>query len=354
MDERFSPLLEKIEQSIDSFLPRAPTAAWADLSFASDCPAEGGNRLITPTRALVDLGGKRWRPLLSVLCARAASHGAAEELALKLCPLVEAVHTASLIHDDIEDRSTVRRGAPAAYVTYGLDTAVNAASWLYFQAATCIQSASCSADTKNRLYDAYLTETRRMHLGQALDIAWHSAGGRTPSESEYLFMTGCKTGSLAALAAAVGTLCAAQDDTQVRRAEDIARNIGAGFQIIDDVINLTTGNPGKRRGDDIVEGKKSLIVIDFMESAKDNPAVTNEFLACLKDASRDGIESASVEKAIELLEASHSIDRAAKKGLDLIQSGADNFVSLFGEDNKDALLIKELFISMIPKTVRSM
>lgn len=348
MDEIFLPLLQKIEQHIDSFLPKEPSDAWGELSFETKCPAEGRDQLIRPTRALVDLGGKRWRPLLSVLCARAASGGDAEELSLALCPLVEAAHTASLIHDDIEDRSPTRRGASAAYVAYGLDTAVNAASWLYFQAATCIKDAPCSDALKLRLYDTYFTEMRRMHLGQAMDIAWHSAGGKVPTEAEYLFMTKCKTGSLAALAAAAGVLCAGADNGLLNRAKAISRDIGAGFQIIDDVINLTAGAAGKRRGDDIVEGKKSLIVIDFIERNKDNPGVTNELFTCFSKATREGVDSDAVQKAIDLLNDSHSLERAASRGMDLIHAGTGAFLDLFGRDNEDAHLIEQLFVSMIP------
>lgn len=353
MDECFSPLLQKIEQSITSFLPEKQDEAWEELSFETGFPAECAGNLIAPVRSLVDLGGKRWRPLLSVLCARAVSGGSAEELCLRLCPLVEAAHTASLIHDDIEDRSTMRRGKPAAYVTYGLDTAVNAASWLYFQAGVCVKGAACPDSLKIRLYDAYFSDLRRMHLGQAMDIAWHKEEGKIPSKEEYLFMTRLKTGSLASLAAAIGILCAGGDEKLLRRARDIARDIGAGFQIIDDVINLRGGAPGKKRGDDIVEGKKSLIVIDFIDRNKDNSVVTNELLSCFKIAVREGIESRAVEKAIALLNGAHSIERASAKGLDLIQSGCGAFLDLLGRDNEDARLIERLFTSMIPGFVLS-
>ena len=92
-----------------------------------------------------------------------------------LVPLVEFVHTASLIHDDIEDGSEIRRGEPAAYIAYGTDFAINSGSWLYFAAAECIQNSELSSEEKNILYGIFFTELRRLHAGQAMDIYWHKS-----------------------------------------------------------------------------------------------------------------------------------------------------------------------------------
>ena len=89
--------------------------------------------LVKPCRDLLLLGGKRWRPLLLVLCSELISGNEIQQ-AYEITPLVELVHTASLIHADIEDKADTRRGKHSAHITYGIDTAITSGSWLYFPA----------------------------------------------------------------------------------------------------------------------------------------------------------------------------------------------------------------------------
>ncbi len=370
MDKCFLPYLRRIEQEIDVSLPRSSDgtqeAEWPQLSFGKEFPAVNASHwqpLIGPCRELVDLGGKRWRPLLLVLCAQAwqerngdavSADSPALDAAYHLAPLVEFIHTASLIHDDIEDSSTTRRGKDAAYITWGLDTAINAGSWLYFQAATCIDSLSFSDGQKLLLYKNYAMELRRLHLGQAMDIAWHRAsGGDTdkaffPAVDEYIAMVRNKTGTLASLAAKTGLLTAGAEGEPVRMAGETASYIGAGFQIIDDVINLTTGNPGKKRGDDIVEGKRSLPVLLFVDKYGPASRESAALSACFLRAGKEGIESPAVEEAIALLEKAGVIADARERGIAFIKDGCASFTDLFGKENHTASSICNLFYSMIP------
>ncbi|HAZ96450.1 MAG TPA: hypothetical protein DCW73_04300 [Treponema sp.] len=221
MNKHFLAHLEQIESSIKNFLPLEANSEWKKLSFGNEnIDSKHIFPLIETTRSLVDLGGKRWRPLLLVLCARACAKDKekSQKAAYLLAPLVEFVHTASLIHDDIEDSSPVRRGKPAAYITYGIDTAINAGSWLYFEAPLCIEKLNCSIELKNRLFSNYLMELRRLHLGQAMDIAWHRDNTKVPSVQEYLEMVKGKTGTLASLAAKTGALASNADDETVKKA----------------------------------------------------------------------------------------------------------------------------------------
>lgn len=359
MNSEFSRHLKNIEESIKTYLPTHSNLIWQKNSFGvlpKSIKEEHITPLLETTSSLVSLGGKRWRPLLLVLCARASSaedkKTESESFAYKLSTLVEFVHTASLIHDDIEDKSESRRGKPAAYITYGIDTAINAGSWLYFQSSVCINNLCCNNELKLRLYSTYAEELRRLHLGQAMDIKWHNDNTKDPFIDEYIAMVQNKTGTLASLAAKIGTLASGADESTVSQSGIIASQIGAGFQIIDDVINLTTGNPGKKRGDDIVEGKKSLPVLLFIKKNKNNKNKIFELHECFKIANKEGINSQAVEKAICMLHECNAIEDARCKGIEYINNGAKNFLKLFGEENKDALLIKELFISMIPSSVQ--
>lgn len=345
MRKEFENHLEQIEKSIRELLPLESDDQWLKKSFNSEEGKINNSHvksLLEPVRNLVDLGGKRWRPLFLVLCA-----GDDKKLAYEIAPVVEYVHTASLIHDDIEDSSDMRRGKPAAYITYGTDVAINAASWLYFQAAAVIENAGCSDEMKLRLYRIYTEELRRLHLGQSMDITWHRDPSYFPTVDEYVQMVRCKTGTLASLSAKLGVLCAGKDEESVSKAGKIAAKIGEGFQIIDDVINLTAGNPGKKRGDDIVEGKKSLPVLYFAGNA-DNSA-KEELASLFEKAGSEGIDSPAVEKAISLLEKSGAIQKALERGKNCISEGCREFSSLL--DAEDAEKVRELFTSMIPRNL---
>ena len=344
MNSKFTGILKNIEDSLEKALPSNATPSWIADSFGSLPPAvlaEHFDNLITPNKNLIELGGKRWRPLLMLLCYQKSKEKTkkavlSEEQTYSLTPLVEFVHTASLIHDDIEDGADLRRGKPAAHITYGTDTAINAASWLYFEAPVCINSQDISAEEKLVFYQTYSQELRCLHLGQAMDIWWHRNPEIFPKEDEYLAMVKNKTGRLASLAAKIGGLAGGLSIEEAEKLGNTAANIGIGFQIIDDVINLTTGNPGKKRGDDIVEGKKSLPVIMHVAAHQEDKAAISE---CMKQAGKEGINSPAVEKCISILEKGGCIEKAAKRGIELIK---ENSALMDSED------IKELFISMVP------
>ena len=345
MDEAFSVRLEKIEKTLDEALSFTVTSAWRREAFGT-LPGDAADShiqpLIEPCKTLMNLGGKRWRPLLLVLSAEQTRslHGGcgllSESETYSLTPLVEFVHTASLIHDDIEDSSDMRRGKPAAYITYGLDTALNAASWLYFEAPVCIDRLAVSPEAKNTLYALYTRELRRLHLGQAMDISWHRNSSFFPSAGEYTAMVRCKTGTLASLAAQTGVIAGGGSAAESEKAGQTAAQIGEGFQILDDVQNLTTGNPGKKRGDDIVEGKKSLpVLMHIAERPADKETISRLFA----EAHFGGIDSPAVEQCIALLTESGAVEKAAARGKKLVE---DRCRELGSE------LITRLFTSMIP------
>lgn len=375
MNDEWKPYLERIEQEISRVVPQEPSVAWQEALFGSiaqTVSAEHIRPLLAPNRALITLGGKRWRPLFLVLCAKAYCLSGAVgknqqrnlddvlEMAYHLTPLVECIHTASLIHDDIEDGADMRRGKPAAHIVYGLDVALNAASWLYFVSPQCIDTLEgpfVTESLKGTLYALYAKELRRLHLGQAMDISWHSeAAGKQnayfPSIEEYSVMVRCKTGTLSSLAAQVGTLVAGADEHFAAQAARIASEIGAGFQIIDDVINLTTGNPGKERGDDIVEGKKSLPVLIFVQKQKEHPHEIKKLESCFVRAKDASLRAEAIEEAISLLTASGAIQEAANAGTDFILKSCAQYKELFGSKNAAADEIARLFTALIPRAVK--
>ena len=328
MNDEFTQRLAKIECALRSaFLPDMPNAA-SELNPIA--------LLSAPCASLVAGGGKRWRPLLAVLAYQLAG-GSGEEI-YTLTPLIEGIHTASLIHDDIEDNSELRRGQPAAHVAYGLDSALNSGSWLYFQALGSLEAYRAPANIKLDLYAAALTHIRALHEGQALDIHWHRTAGFFPSRKDYERMIRLKTGALAALAAYTGMRAAGKAHEESAAFASLFEAAGVGFQILDDAKNISAGNAGKKRGDDIVEGKKSLPVILHIEK---HPEDATALTAYFEQAQREGIESPAVEKAIALLSASGSIADAETQGRGAVHSVLERLDVRYGRTAKD--MFEKLF-----------
>ncbi len=269
-----------------------------------------------------------------------------ENLSYSLTPLVEFAHTASLIHDDIEDGADTRRGKPCAHITFGMDVAINAGSWLYFEGAAAINTAAIDDATKLKLYNLFMTELRLLHLGQAMDIKWHRNKSLIPTIEEYTAMVRNKTGTLARLAVKTGILSGGGSDQEILKSGQIAQDIGVGFQIIDDVTNLTTGNPGKKRGDDIVEGKKSLPVLIHLKNCPED----REKLADLfHQAKIEGIDSPAVEEAIRLISSSGAVETASKQGIQLVKEKCLQLSSLYNKNTEAGTLIIDLFNTMLNK-----
>jgi octaprenyl-diphosphate synthase len=276
---------------------------------------------------------------------------------LPLSPLVEFCHNASLIHDDIEDDSTERRGKPAVHLLYGLDMAVNSGCFLYFLPLTCIDNWPAPSERKNTLYAVWGENMRRLHLGQSLDIAWHRDAEYLPAIDDYYTMCRLKTGVLARFAALTGCLAANTDNTPcgdtARLAGEAAENLGVGFQIIDDVKNLTTGIPGKKRGDDIVEGKKSLPVILYLnggETAAEKGRRLRFVIDCFSAAKKGGTDADEVEKLIAALAAAGAIQQAAGRGHALIADAKAAFQAISGEASPSEAEAREL-LSGLPDLI---
>ncbi len=296
MNNRFTQQIDKIEKALTALIPQS----------GDTDSAEAPSVLLTePCSSLLSGGGKRWRPLMMVLSYELA--GGTDDTIYQLAPLIEGIHNASLIHDDIEDNSELRRGQPAAHTRYGLDAALNAGSWLYFQALKSIETYPADAQTLLDIYKQSLHTIRRLHEGQALDIHWHKNTAFFPSQKEYTAMIAGKTGALAAFAGYAGMRAAGKSEKDAKNFSEITAVCGIAFQIADDIKNITTGNAGKKRGDDIVEGKKSFPVLLHLEQ---HPEDKTQITAYFEQAKKEGITSPAVEKTIQMLHSSGAVSAA--------------------------------------------
>ena len=330
MEKDYTQRLQKIEAELNRWLPESSIEAGKVFpGLKKDVSVSSFDALLAPLKDILSRGGKRWRPLLMTLICETLG---GKDASVPLAPLIEFSHNASLIHDDIEDDSFERRGKPAVHKIYGTDTAINSGSFFYFLSLCCIDS--YSGGNREVIYKIWAEYMRKLHLGQAMDISWHRDISYIPGVDEYYAMCGMKTGSLASLAAGLGVYAAASATKfpaplatkfPAQQLSEAAEKLGIGFQILDDVKNLTTGNPGKKRGDDFVEGKKSLPVILFLQK---NPDRREQVFYCFHEAKTNGVTAPEVDEMIKIMAGSGVLTEAEEKARSFIKEARDVFRSL--------------------------
>jgi octaprenyl-diphosphate synthase len=341
MDIEYTQRLEKIEAELNKWLPASDVQPlWKEKIFPGIGKVNDASfdALFASIGDILSRGGKRWRPLLMTLVCETLGGGNA---ALTLAPLVEFCHNASLIHDDIEDGSDERRNKPAIHTIYGVDTAINSGAFFYFLSLCCVET--LEPGKKEAVYKLWAEYMRKLHLGQAIDISWHRDIKIIPSIDEYLTMCKLKTGSLARLAAELGAYCAGVNGDAVEQAGEAAEKLGIGFQILDDVKNLSIGIPGKKRGEDIVEGKKSLPLLLYLHKF---PQKRERIFFFLYEAEVNGFAAPEVNEMIETLTEAGVLIEAEEKARSLINEARAFFNSQqyagIPVDEKGRALLDEL------------
>jgi geranylgeranyl diphosphate synthase type I len=225
-----------------------------------------------PIWDMLDRGGKRWRPALFLLICEALSKDSDYCLDFSIIP--EVVHNGTLVIDDIEDSSELRRGKPCTYKIFQIDIAVNVGNAMYYLPLLPLmaQRAKLTAEMQRDVYEVYVQEMINLSMGQAMDIAWHRgiANADKLGEEDYLQMCAYKTGTLARMAAKMAALLAGANKPLVEKLGRFAESIGVAFQMQDDVLDLTGQEFAKKKGgvgQDITEGKRSLMVIYTLKKA---------------------------------------------------------------------------------------
>lgn len=206
--------------------------------------------------------GKQFRPLFLLLCAEAA--GGDWRQALPAAAAVELVHNFSLIHDDIEDRSPLRRGRPTLWSIWGEASAINAGDAMFALAhRALLRLAECGVSSARVLRAVEMFEETNLELtrGQHSDMAFESRP--EVSVEEYLEMVRGKTAALISLCARLGAWVAGCGDERVAQFAELGLSLGMAFQVRDDILGIW-GEPevtGKSAATDIVSRKKSLPVL---------------------------------------------------------------------------------------------
>ena len=263
---------ELIDSAIRKYIPEkadAPFAEWAfgkaQFSYDMDAINEALNR---PVWDLLGRGGKRWRPALFLLITEAL--GGKPEKVLDFAIVPELAHNGSLMVDDVEDSGEMRRGKPCIHKIFGLDIAINAGNFMYFIPYLVFIKNRDKFDPKTllRAYEAFSQEMINIHTGQAMDIWWHK-GKDQITEDQYCQMCANKTGTLARLAARLAVILSGGSVEQEKKLGKMAEAIGVAFQIQDDILSASGEKFAEKKGfgDDVTEGKRTLLVIHTLKKA---------------------------------------------------------------------------------------
>lgn len=223
--------------------------------------------LVAPVREITDRGGKAWRSYAALACCDVVL-GDSRKFSQWLA-FPELMHTGSLIVDDVQDKSTVRRGGPTAHLKYGEAIALNAGTAAYFMGEQLLTRSLVSDADKLRLYDLYFEALRAGHAGQAIDLdglatfvpAALESGEFETLERRVLAIHRLKTAAPASALARMGAVAGGGSPPQVEAIGNYFDSLGLAFQIVDDVLNLR-GFKGdlKQKGEDLTQGKVTLPV----------------------------------------------------------------------------------------------
>jgi octaprenyl-diphosphate synthase len=272
---------------------------------------------------IIGSGGKRLRPMLVVLSARACGYTGPHHIAL--AAIIEFIHTATLLHDDVVDESDLRRGKQSAHAVWGNAASVLVGDFLYsrsFQMMVTVGSMEVMrvlSDATNTIAEGEVEQLLNMHDPEV-------------SEARYFSVIEKKTAKLFEAACQLGAILAGEP----RFEDDLARfgrELGAAFQVADDVLDYTAdaGTLGKNIGDDLAEGKPTLPLILCRES------LAPEHRGMIDETIRDGgLER--IDAIVELIRDSGALDASRRQGEQRAETAREAVSALPDSQWKDALI----------------
>jgi octaprenyl-diphosphate synthase len=288
---------------------------------------------VSPVEVITDIatyliagGGKRIRPLLLLLSAKAL--GSASASRIRLGAVVEMLHTATLVHDDIIDEADIRRGRPSSNTRWGNSKCVLAGDWLYMQAF------KVALEERNfRVLDLLISLTQQMVEGELLQM---QKLGHLINEEEYFDLIYRKTACLFQVSMQLGGAIA-EDPTHTfdQPLGEYGRNLGLAFQIVDDVLDLTAAEDvlGKPVASDLREGKATLAVIHALE--RGTGAEREAIRTVLADRNFDRVPHVQI---LEILQRHGSLDYAMDTACAYAEAARLSIAELPESDARRALL----------------
>lgn len=287
---------------------------------------------VSSVRAITDIaeylregGGKRIRPSLLLLAAR--SRGYHGRGATRLGAMVEMVHTATLVHDDIIDAADTRRGRPSPNTTWGNPKCVLAGDWLYMQAfRTALE------ERNFRVLDLLISLTQTMVEGEMIQL---ETLGRQVTIKEYHDLIYRKTACLFEVSMRLGAVLAGASRTEEDNMGEYGRNLGLAFQIVDDVLDLTATEEvlGKPVASDLREGKATIAVLHALENG-----TQTERDAILTVMEEENFHRISHDQILAALTRNGSVDYAMNLAYGYAETARRAIACLPDSDYKRALL----------------
>ncbi|MEM4566023.1 MAG: polyprenyl synthetase family protein [Archaeoglobaceae archaeon] len=279
--------------------------------------------LYKAARHLIKAGGKRIRPIIAMLVCDAIG-----EDYRKIMPAIvaiEAIHNFTLIHDDIMDRDEMRRNVKTVHAAFGEPTAILAGDTLFAEAFSLLAKCDVSALNVKKAVELVADVCVKICEGQFMDISFEH---RMATEEEYLEMVRLKTGVLIAASASLPAVLFGRSDL-FQYLWDYGINAGIGFQIHDDVLDLTSEEIGKDWGSDIVKGKKTLVVIKAFEKGVE-----------LETFGKQKASIEEIKKDVEKLRECGAIEYAVKKAREFVEKAKENLRVL--EENEGKKILESL------------
>src|SRR6266850_34702 len=236
-------------------------------------------------------GGKRVRPALTILSNYAVGGEGSNYGSIRMATVMEFLHTATLVHDDVIDRAATRRNRPSINSEFGNQTAVLMGDWLYMSAFE-----TSLAERSLPVLDILTAVTRKMTEGELLQL---TLLGRTDvSEEQYFDVIARKTAYLFSACCEIGAVLGGADTRTQNMLRDYGMNLGIAFQLVDDLLDFTSseGILGKPAGADLLEGKVSLPLIFLLQRA---PEMRSAVQTVINEASYQSFSRAALLEALE-------------------------------------------------------
>ncbi|MGQ9587426.1 MAG: polyprenyl synthetase family protein [Thermoplasmata archaeon] len=275
-------------------------------------------------------GGKRLRPLLATIVSEAV--GGKADSALPFGVALEMIHNFTLVHDDVMDEDETRRGIKTVHARWGVPEAILAGDALFARAFEIIPESDIDDARVVKLVEIAAKAVRLLAEGQQLDMDFENAIKVT--SEDYMKMIERKTAVLYSAAAQGGVIAGGGSEAQEEALFEYGRLIGLGFQIWDDVLDLTTDQKtfGKPVLNDIRNGKKTLIVVNALEDLRGSER--KEFLSVLGKKNATLVQ---LTRARDILDDAGAIDHATRVANGLISKAKDRLSALRESPHKEAL-----------------
>jgi geranylgeranyl diphosphate synthase type I len=279
---------------------------------------------------LLDRGGKRFRPALTFLSCECV--GGRREDAVGAAAAVELLHNMTLVHDDIEDESELRRGKPCIHKLYGTPTAINAGDAMLIKVFEIANSSKVPQERCRKLVSKIAERAYGITWGQAFEFSMWKR--RDFTEDEVIQLLRYKTGALTALSTEAGAIAGGGSEEQLKMFGGFGETVGIAFQIVDDLLNVTGDEKeyGKEIGGDIREGKRTVLAAHLLKAA--NPQDRRIFLHLL---GKKTIRKNEIRKVVGLYEKYESIEYAKTQAEEYLESAMKALNGLPSSDAKASL-----------------